>query len=122
MAGEAGQAGGIRTIGTRSWQATKGRPYCRRPREGTSPRADLWLIIVTADLGNGLEQTDEPGGKRHQVTVNTLMQAAWGVILQKYNGTNDAVFGSVVAGRPAEIPGIESMIGLFINTVPVRVN
>ncbi|MFC0210898.1 non-ribosomal peptide synthase/polyketide synthase [Paenibacillus chartarius] len=59
--------------------------------------------------------------KSHQVTVNTLMQTAWGILLQKYNGTQDAVFGSVVSGRPAEIPGIETMIGLFINTIPVRI-
>ncbi|NEW09308.1 amino acid adenylation domain-containing protein, partial [Paenibacillus sp. SYP-B3998] len=60
--------------------------------------------------------------KQHQVTLNTFMQAAWGVLLQKYNGTGDVVFGSVVSGRPAEIPGIEEMIGLFINTIPVRVS
>ncbi len=56
------------------------------------------------------------------VTINTIIQAAWGILLSKYNNTNDVVFGSVVSGRPAEIPGIESMIGLFINTVPVRVS
>ncbi|MCP3774857.1 amino acid adenylation domain-containing protein [Paenibacillus sp. MZ04-78.2] len=58
---------------------------------------------------------------RHQVTLNILVQTLWGILLQKYNGTNDVVFGSVVSGRPADIPGVEQMIGLFINTVPVRV-
>ncbi|APO47826.1 hypothetical protein BS614_29930 [Paenibacillus xylanexedens] len=77
---------------------------------------------VTAELGKDLSKRMDRVAKQHLVTVNTLLQAVWGVMLQKYNGTNDAVFGSVVAGRPAEIPGIESMIGLFINTVPVRVN
>ncbi|PYE42370.1 non-ribosomal peptide synthase protein (TIGR01720 family)/amino acid adenylation domain-containing protein, partial [Paenibacillus barcinonensis] len=76
---------------------------------------------VTAELGKDLSERMDRVAKQRLITVNTLLQAAWGVILQKYNGTNDAVFGSVVAGRPAEIPGIESMIGLFINTVPVRV-
>ncbi|MEC0083658.1 amino acid adenylation domain-containing protein, partial [Paenibacillus alvei] len=76
---------------------------------------------VTAELGKDLSERMDRVAKERLVTVNTLLQAAWGVMLQKYNGTNDAVFGSVVAGRPAEIPGIESMIGLFINTVPVRV-
>ncbi|QNR66951.1 amino acid adenylation domain-containing protein [Paenibacillus peoriae] len=76
---------------------------------------------VTAELGEDLSERMDRVAKQRLVTVNTLLQAAWGVMLQKYNGTNDAVFGSVVAGRPAEIPGIESMIGLFINTVPVRV-
>ncbi|MGF6358105.1 amino acid adenylation domain-containing protein/non-ribosomal peptide synthase protein (TIGR01720 family), partial [Paenibacillus sp. 4624] len=76
---------------------------------------------VTAQLGKELSERMDQVAKQHLVTVNTLLQAAWGVMLQKYNGTHDAVFGSVVAGRPVEIPGVESMIGLFINTVPVRV-
>ncbi|MGN9865284.1 non-ribosomal peptide synthase/polyketide synthase [Bacillus swezeyi] len=58
---------------------------------------------------------------QHQVTLNTLLQTLWGILLQKYSGTGDVVFGSVVSGRPAEIPGVEQMIGLFINTIPVRI-
>ncbi|MCP5048045.1 MAG: non-ribosomal peptide synthetase, partial [bacterium] len=57
----------------------------------------------------------------HQVTVNTLFQALWGILLQKYNNCDDAVFAAVVSGRPPEIAEIEKMVGLFINTVPVRV-
>uniref|UniRef100_UPI00140896CB condensation domain-containing protein n=1 Tax=Paenibacillus turpanensis TaxID=2689078 RepID=UPI00140896CB len=56
-----------------------------------------------------------------KVTLNNFMQSAWGVLLQKYNHTQDAVFGSVVSGRPAELAGVEEMIGLFINTLPTRV-
>ncbi|MCY8981666.1 fengycin non-ribosomal peptide synthetase FenD [Bacillus halotolerans] len=55
------------------------------------------------------------------VTLNTLFMSLWGVLLHRYNGTDDAVFGSVVSGRPSAIDGIESMVGLFINTVPVRI-
>nr|WP_255305557.1 condensation domain-containing protein [Paenibacillus sp. Mc5Re-14] len=44
-----------------------------------------------------------------------------GLLLQKYNGTDDVVFGSVVSGRPADIPNVEHIIGLFINTIPVRI-
>ncbi|MCY7949004.1 condensation domain-containing protein, partial [Bacillus atrophaeus] len=44
-----------------------------------------------------------------------------GVLLQRYNRTDDVVFGAVVSGRPSEIAGVETMIGLFINTVPVRI-
>jgi iturin family lipopeptide synthetase C len=55
-----------------------------------------------------------------QVTLYTVVQAIWGVVLAIYNGTDDVVFGSVVAGRPADIDGVETMVGLFINTVPVR--
>ncbi|WP_155617222.1 non-ribosomal peptide synthetase, partial [Paenibacillus polymyxa] len=59
--------------------------------------------------------------KQQHVTINTLLQSVWGVILQKYNNNQDVVFGSVVSGRPAEIAGVENMIGLFINTIPVRI-
>ncbi|MBY0116224.1 non-ribosomal peptide synthetase [Paenibacillus xylanexedens] len=86
-----------------------------------APNGRFTADHVTAELGKDLSERMDRVAKQRLVTVNTLLQAIWGVMLQKYNGTNDAVFGSVVAGRPAEIPGIESMIGLFINTVPVRV-
>ncbi|MCW3466086.1 non-ribosomal peptide synthetase [Chitinophaga nivalis] len=57
----------------------------------------------------------------YKVTVNTLFSAAWAILLSRYNNTADVVFGLVVSGRPPEIPGIETMVGLFINTIPVRV-
>ncbi|MFJ8536919.1 amino acid adenylation domain-containing protein [Streptomyces sp. NPDC093591] len=55
------------------------------------------------------------------VTVSTLLQAVWGVVLAAMTGRDDVVFGSVVSGRSAGLDGIETMVGLFINTVPVRV-
>jgi non-ribosomal peptide synthetase component F len=58
---------------------------------------------------------------KQQVTLNTLMQAAWALVLSRYSGQADVVFGTVVAGRPPELAGVERMIGLFINTMPVRV-
>lgn len=58
---------------------------------------------------------------RMQATVSTLIQAAWGLILSTYTGQRDVVFGTVVAGRPTQLPGVETMVGLFINTIPVRV-
>jgi amino acid adenylation domain-containing protein len=59
----------------------------------------------------------------NRVTLNTLFQALWGVVLGKYSGkpVGDVVFGSVVSGRPPQIQGVETMVGCFINTVPVRV-
>lgn len=56
-----------------------------------------------------------------QITLNSLFQTLWGVLLQRYNHLEDVVFGSVVSGRPSELPGIETMVGLFINTIPVRI-
>ncbi|MFD9959505.1 non-ribosomal peptide synthase/polyketide synthase [Amycolatopsis sp. NPDC058986] len=55
------------------------------------------------------------------LTVNTLVQTAWGVLLGRFTGRTDVVFGATVAGRPPELAGADRMIGLFINTVPVRV-
>ncbi|MEW2045162.1 amino acid adenylation domain-containing protein [Streptomyces sp. NPDC005476] len=55
------------------------------------------------------------------LTVNTLVQAAWALSLARTTGRQDVVFGTTVSGRPAELPGVEETVGLFINTVPVRV-
>lgn len=55
------------------------------------------------------------------ITHNIFIQAVWGYLLSKYNNTQDVVFGSVVSGRPGELIGVESMIGLFINSIPVRI-
>ena len=53
-------------------------------------------------------------------TVNTVLQAAWAQLLMWLTGQHDVVFGTAVSGRPAEVAGAESMVGLLINTVPVR--
>ena len=53
-------------------------------------------------------------------TVNTVLQGAWAQLLMWLTGQHDVVFGTAVSGRPAELPGAESMVGLLINTVPVR--
>ncbi|RMC30102.1 non-ribosomal peptide synthetase, partial [Paracoccus alkanivorans] len=54
------------------------------------------------------------------VTMNTLAQAAWGLVLGHLTHRHDVAFGSIVSGRPADLPGVENMIGLFINSIPVR--
>ncbi|MGI8332312.1 amino acid adenylation domain-containing protein [Actinomadura scrupuli] len=54
-------------------------------------------------------------------TLSTALQLAWGLVLGRLTGRSDVVFGGVVSGRPPELPGVEQMIGLFINTLPVRV-
>ncbi|WP_158881412.1 non-ribosomal peptide synthetase [Amycolatopsis anabasis] len=55
------------------------------------------------------------------LTVNAVVQGAWSLLLSGLTGRDDVVFGATVSGRPAELPEVESMVGLFINTVPVRV-
>lgn len=60
--------------------------------------------------------------KQNSITENVFFQTLWGILLAKYNNTNDVVFGGVVSGRPAEIHDVANIIGLFINTIPVRVS
>ncbi|GAB3897720.1 hypothetical protein GCM10029964_081030 [Kibdelosporangium lantanae] len=59
--------------------------------------------------------------RKHGLTVNAVVQGAWGVVLAGLTGRDDVVFGETVSGRPPELPGVETMVGLFTNTVPVRV-
>jgi len=59
---------------------------------------------------------------RHRVTPSTLLQAAWALLLGQYGNSRDVVFGAVFAARPPELEGVESMIGMFLNTLPVRVH
>ena len=59
--------------------------------------------------------------RQHRLTMNTLAQGAWALLLSRYSGAGDVVFGVTVAGRPASLLGVESMVGLFINTLPLRV-
>jgi amino acid adenylation domain-containing protein len=58
----------------------------------------------------------------HALTANTLVQGAWAVLLSRYAGTNDVLFGVTVAGRPTDLPGVEDIVGLFINSLPLRVD
>ncbi|NER84665.1 MAG: non-ribosomal peptide synthetase, partial [Leptolyngbya sp. SIO1D8] len=57
----------------------------------------------------------------HHLTLNTLVQGAWAVLLSRYSGELDVVYGNTVSGRPADLVGAESMVGMFINTLPIRV-
>ncbi|WP_030297979.1 non-ribosomal peptide synthetase [Streptomyces sp. NRRL F-5681] len=54
-------------------------------------------------------------------TLNTVVQTGWGLVLSRLTGRDDVVFGSAVSGRPAELDGVEGMLGLFVNTLPTRV-
>ncbi|KAF6584035.1 condensation domain-containing protein, partial [Paenibacillus sp. EKM205P] len=95
------------------------------PQQKTQPKSMQAGLYVAEDLECDFQPElvaqIERVAKQNQVTINTLIQTVWGVLLQKYNNSTDIVFGSVVSGRPGDIPGVEHMIGLFINTIPVRV-
>jgi acyl carrier protein len=59
--------------------------------------------------------------RRSALTLSTLLQGVWALLLSRYSGERDVVFGTTVSGRPAELDGVESMVGLFISTLPFRV-
>ncbi|MFE9746689.1 amino acid adenylation domain-containing protein [Saccharothrix saharensis] len=59
--------------------------------------------------------------RRHRVTPSAIVQGAWALLLARSSGRRDVCFGATVSGRPAELPGVDSITGIFINTLPVRV-
>ncbi|MDL5596907.1 amino acid adenylation domain-containing protein [Bacillus subtilis] len=84
------------------------------PPAGAGGYADHQHVFseqLTADLNRF--------AREQKVTFNTLVQAAWLVLLQRYTGQDHVAFGATVAGRPTDLPGVEQQIGLFINTLPV---
>ncbi|WP_158827920.1 AMP-binding protein, partial [Streptomyces sp. NRRL S-118] len=75
-------------------------------------------LTLSAGLGAALARRAADCG----VTVNTVVQAAWALVLSRMTGGGrDVVFGAVVSGRPHDLPGVAGMVGLFVNTLPVRV-
>lgn len=86
----------------------------REPEPGLPER-----IEVTLDEQASAAIFD--GARTRGVTVNTLFQMAWAAILSAFTDRTDVVYGVTVSGRPDELSGVESMVGLFINTVPLRV-
>ncbi|MBW4592862.1 MAG: amino acid adenylation domain-containing protein [Brasilonema angustatum HA4187-MV1] len=59
--------------------------------------------------------------RQHHLTLNNLVQGAWALLLSRYSGESDVVFGATVSGRPPNLAGVDSMVGLLINTLPIRV-
>ena len=75
------------------------------------------------ELGLSTEATAslQAFARQHQLTLHTLALASWGLVLSRYSGERDVVFGNTVAGRPPELPGADTMVGIFINSLPTRV-
>ncbi|KAA2257273.1 amino acid adenylation domain-containing protein [Solihabitans fulvus] len=92
-------------------------PYDRRPVDAhRAESAEAIRFTMSAARSTRLRET----AQRHGLTMNTVVQGAWGVLLARYTGDTDVVFGTTVSGRPAELAGVESMVGMFINTLPTR--
>ncbi|MCX4970736.1 amino acid adenylation domain-containing protein [Streptomyces sp. NBC_00654] len=94
--------------------------------EPTLMDADADKSMVMPDghaewLPEGATQALTDFARGHGLTLSTIVQGAWALVLARLAGRTDVVFGSVVSGRPADVPDVERMVGMFINTVPVRV-
>ena len=76
---------------------------------------------IIVELPEALTEALSAQARTLGLTLNSVLQGSWAILLWKLTGRQDVVFGTTVAGRAAEIPGIETMVGLFINTLPVRV-
>lgn len=110
--------------------------YWRRTLAGYKGLPPLWLDNyadgIQADSSEGYDSQQmwcsvettaalQALSGRHQLTLNTLVQGAWALLLSRYTGKDDVVFGATVSTRPADLQAVESILGLFVNTVPVRV-
>ncbi|MFC9930075.1 non-ribosomal peptide synthase/polyketide synthase [Streptomyces sp. NPDC127190] len=93
-------------------------PYDRTPAEAHRTRS---AAAVHQELDARTSQRLRETAARAGLTVNTVVEGAWALLLARTSGRDDVVFGTTVSGRPAELPGVEGMIGMFINTVPTRV-
>ncbi|WAS89436.1 non-ribosomal peptide synthase/polyketide synthase [Corallococcus sp. NCRR] len=91
------------------------RPLAAQP-SGVVEQPDLAIAVPEART-----QALDAFAKQHQLTLNTLTQAAWALVLARHADTRDVLFGTTLAGRPPELAGSESMLGLLIATLPVRV-
>lgn len=86
------------------------------------PTRDAALSFGEAELplSSNLTATLQDFARQHRLTMYTLLQGAWALLLSHYGRTEDTVFGATVSVRPPELQGIEQTAGLFINTIPVR--
>ncbi|MGB0521648.1 MAG: amino acid adenylation domain-containing protein [Flammeovirgaceae bacterium] len=92
-------------------------PFVKRNKQreqfkGKSAHLDVYLEENVTDILQSL-------AKAHQLTINTLVQGAWAIVLSKYTGSAYPIFGVAVSGRPTEVADVENRVGLYINTLPI---
>ncbi len=92
--------------------------FIRHSDQNKTHRSESADITIDVALFNKLNQFV----KHNHLTINTVFQSLWGLVLIKYTGSTDALFGTTVSDRPPEIDGIEDMVGMMINTIPVGVS
>lgn len=75
------------------------------------------IKFLTEDLTSALTDFS----RKNKITLSTLLQAAWAYVISEYSGEDDIIFGGTISGRPAALPHVERIVGLFINTLPARI-
>ncbi|EST38535.1 hypothetical protein N566_06900, partial [Streptomycetaceae bacterium MP113-05] len=93
-------------------------PFDRRPTE--SHRSQSAKRLVTRLSAHDSQRLFD-FARANRLTVNAVLQGAWALLLSRYSGERDVVFGATVSGRPADLAGVDSIVGMLINTLPVRV-
>ncbi len=88
--------------------------------DGAEPEALPQRVQIT--LSGAATAALQQLARDEQLTLNTIVHGAWALLLSRYSGERDVVYGATQAGRSATLPGIESMVGLFMNTLPARVH
>ncbi|MBD2776522.1 non-ribosomal peptide synthetase [Iningainema tapete] len=96
-------------------------PLAIEPPAGQSLHQQQNIQVRYRHLSAETTTTLKSFAQQHHLTLATLVQAAWALLLCRYSGESDVVFGTTVSGRPTTLSGVESMVGLFINTLPARV-
>jgi hypothetical protein len=88
---------------------------------GSLPREETGYSEQQLELSAATTSALLSLGRLHHLTMNTIVMGAWALLLSRYTGRRDVLFGVVMSGRPPDLAGVESMIGLFVNTLPMRI-
>jgi hypothetical protein len=116
----------------RSQDMTRAERFWRRGLAGfaaPTPLAVDRLALVPPGRGSGSRELYLPAdasgrlrafARQHRLTLNTLVQGAWAILLSRHAARDDVVFGTTVSGRPVELPRVEAIVGMFANNLPVR--
>lgn len=85
--------------------------------ERAGSQMGAWEVFVNRKLSLSLLEL----ARQNKVTISTIIQAAWAILLSRHCGNSDIMFGLLVSGRPASLPGVQSIVGMFLNAIPYRV-
>ncbi|NIM12786.1 MAG: amino acid adenylation domain-containing protein [Candidatus Aminicenantes bacterium] len=99
------------------YEQPAGFPKFARKAADNTYRLEEYRLRISETLTGALKKI----AGENRVTINTVFQVMWGILLQRYNNSNDVVFGMLISGRSPRVAGIDNLVGVFINTVPLRI-